>query len=387
MRPNKTVLYYRSDRNWRGSKEFTVRTWPTEFNQRSSLVYLLIDNSYSMTARNIEAIRESAGVFIDSLTFVGGGIESQLVYRSPAGIKMRPVAMRREETPAAMPNRSPDPVWPTAIPPESVAGSPDGSARFTPSTDMMPLDTVTGMMSPVPVTPPPVTLTPTAPPSYPQPDAAITFDYSSTTDSFISPPMPVSPRGTIWVQTSSHENLQIAEEMSALLRKYQFAPVITEAKVNSKTFYRVRLGPYTTSDDARRVIDFVKQPPLGFFDSFIPSSESSAAWSSSPLPVQPDVKITFADPSAHRFAAPPALPSPRGTIWVQTSSHENLQIAEEKASLLRKHRFSPVISEARVKGKTFYRVRLGPYINKDDARRVIDAVKQPPLGFYDSFIP
>lgn len=76
--------------------------------------------------------------------------------------------------------------------------------------------------------------------------------------------------GRFWVQTSSHENLQIAEEMCSLLRTYRFAPVITEAQVNGKTFFRVRVGPYADTQDARRVIDYVKEPPLGFFDSFIP---------------------------------------------------------------------------------------------------------------------
>ena len=83
---------------------------------------------------------------------------------------------------------------------------------------------------------------------------------------------PVMPRvgGRFWVQTSSHENLQIAEEMAALLRTYQFAPVITEAQVHGKTFFRVLVGPYADTHDALRIIDFVKKPPLGFFDSYIP---------------------------------------------------------------------------------------------------------------------
>jgi cell division protein FtsN len=62
----------------------------------------------------------------------------------------------------------------------------------------------------------------------------------------------------------------MAEEMAALLRKYSLEPTISEAPVRGKTFYRVRIGPYATVADAKEIIAFVKEPPLGFFDSFVP---------------------------------------------------------------------------------------------------------------------
>ncbi|MDR0638743.1 MAG: SPOR domain-containing protein [Spirochaetaceae bacterium] len=94
------------------------------------------------------------------------------------------------------------------------------------------------------------------------------------TDPPVSPPasipQPVSGGKGYWVQASSSNDRTAAESITSLLRQYQLFPVITEARLQGRTFYRVRLGPYATLADASSVAEFVKSPPLGFYDSFIP---------------------------------------------------------------------------------------------------------------------
>jgi cell division protein FtsN len=72
------------------------------------------------------------------------------------------------------------------------------------------------------------------------------------------------------VQVSSSESKTAADEVREQLRQYELHPVIGEAQVRGKSFYRVRLGPYASLQEAAEIAEWVKKPPLGFYDSFIP---------------------------------------------------------------------------------------------------------------------
>jgi hypothetical protein len=244
LNPAKVVFYYKIDKDWRGTKEFAVRSYAPMASRHPALVYLLIDNSVSMSNQNIATIREAVTKFIDALSVNPGNIQP----RFTGGTAF--VMTRLEERPyeaelAAEP--PPEPQWERPPFPESndEAALNDTGARLRPlgpEDDRVPdTNPPRNNQTPSAAVVPPVTVSQTAPGS-----------------------------SGYWVQTSSSENLSIAEQISAQLRRYHLTPVITQAQVRGRTFYRVRIGPYTSLAEASMIAEFVKKPPLGFYDSFIP---------------------------------------------------------------------------------------------------------------------
>ncbi len=93
-----------------------------------------------------------------------------------------------------------------------------------------------------------------------------------------SPPEPVSPRtppplqappvvaatssGGYYVQTGAFSSMDNAERQRGLIRSYGFSE-ISQASTNGREVYRVRLGPYTTSDAAGIVADRLKRSGYG----------------------------------------------------------------------------------------------------------------------------
>jgi cell division septation protein DedD len=223
VNPAKVVLYYKTGKDWRNSKELAIRTYVAPGSRHSALVYLLIDNSGSMSNQNIAAIRESVTHFIETLSANPAGL--QPAFSSNAALAMSRLPERPTEPKLA----AAEPLQPQWERP-SFPNSRETDAR------------------------PPASVTLATPPA-----ASLQFI-----------PQPISGTKGYWVQTSSSESKTIAEQIIAQLREYQLSPVITEAQVRGKTFYRVRIGPYASIADASVIADFVKKPPLGFYDSFIP---------------------------------------------------------------------------------------------------------------------
>jgi hypothetical protein len=268
LNPSQVVLYYKTGKDWHGTKEFAVRTYAPVSSNRSALVYLLIDNSVSMSNQNVAAIRDSVTYFIDALSVNRARVQP-LVSRSAA----LTMAQLRER---ALPESAPEPAvaaappqpeepqlprqWlrerppfsetpPLKVPvPEPSADAGGADAWFRPAPDLVPGPNPSRVVVP-PQTNPPA---------------------SSSALPSASVPQPVSGGTGYWVQTSSSNDRAAAESVTALLRQHRLSPVITEARVQGKTFYRVRLGPYATLADASMVAELVKSPPLGFYDSFIP---------------------------------------------------------------------------------------------------------------------
>jgi hypothetical protein len=243
LTPSKMVLYYKTDKDWRATNEFAVRTYPLVNNKHSALVYLLIDNSVSMSTQNIAVIRESVTKFIDTLSI--NRADTQPLFSSSAALTMTQLRERPPEPELAAGLRQSEPQsepqW--EPPPFPEKSRDDLEVWFRPVPGITPESSPPRNLEP-PKTPPPLSVPPI--------------------------PQPVSGSKGYWVQTSSSDDRTAAEKITALLRQYRLTPVITEAQLQGKTFYRVRLGPYATLAEASLVADFVKKPPLGFYDSFIP---------------------------------------------------------------------------------------------------------------------
>jgi septal ring-binding cell division protein DamX len=290
LNPSKVVLYYKTGKDWHGTKEFAVRTYAPASSNRSALVYLLIDNSVSMSDQNIAAIRESVTNFIDALSVNRAHV--QPLFSSNAALTMERL---RERSPdpalAAVSPPPPEPRWERSLLPEvpssempflktpssetplsekkiEANGADAGfaDAWFRPVPDLTPGTN----LSPIPALPE-TSLSPTAaPPKTSLSPIAAPPKTNTPIIPSASVPQPVSGGKGYWVQASSSNDRTAAEGVISLLRQYQLFPVITEARLQGKTFYRVRLGPYATLADASIVAEFVKNPPLGFYDSFIP---------------------------------------------------------------------------------------------------------------------
>jgi cell division septation protein DedD len=267
LNPSKVVLYYK-DTEWRGTKEFTVRTYSPIDSRRTVLVYLLIDNSSSIPAQNIAVIRESAVKFIDALSVNASGAQP---------------SYSRGETLAMVPlqGQLPEPLWEQR---PSLGNRPEIAAQSDTETAQEPSQNIAPDTGAAPYWESPKPELTARQPADPREErsqpsgnrAEPPHTYSQTSPQAFPVVLPESiPRSIsgstgYWVQASSSENRSMAEGIIAQLRQYQLTPIITEAQVRGKTFYRVRIGPYASLADASLVAEFVKQPPLGFYDSFIP---------------------------------------------------------------------------------------------------------------------
>jgi cell division protein FtsN len=125
----------------------------------------------------------------------------------------------------------------------------------------------------VPPPTPAVTVQPSPPPTLPtQRSPAVTpFVASGAAGTGQAQPPTVAtlasaavahPAGGFYVQTGSFSTMNNAERQRGLLASYG-APEISQASSGGRDVYRVRLGPYTTSDAAGIVADRLKRSGYG----------------------------------------------------------------------------------------------------------------------------
>jgi DedD protein len=78
---------------------------------------------------------------------------------------------------------------------------------------------------------------------------------------------------TYWVQTGSFSAKARAEEVKETLASKGISSIIENREIDGKIFYRVRMGPYTSEDEARHWRFFIKSID-GFEDSMVWKSQS-----------------------------------------------------------------------------------------------------------------
>jgi len=71
-----------------------------------------------------------------------------------------------------------------------------------------------------------------------------------------------------WIQTGSYTDLYRAEEIKRELADRGVASVITSKTVNDTIFYRVRIGPYATSNEAEKFLGWIRGIS-GFESSYV----------------------------------------------------------------------------------------------------------------------
>jgi len=69
--------------------------------------------------------------------------------------------------------------------------------------------------------------------------------------------------GSFTIQVSAHTALDKAQAVEAQLRQAGFSPYIVETSINDTTYYRVRVGSYTSRADAESALARLKQLAVG----------------------------------------------------------------------------------------------------------------------------
>jgi cell division protein FtsN len=62
-----------------------------------------------------------------------------------------------------------------------------------------------------------------------------------------------------WIQTGSYKSQTKAEDLAKLLSSKGLPGRVLSFSLNTDTFFRVRIGPYTNKDEAGKFLSIVKQ--------------------------------------------------------------------------------------------------------------------------------
>ena len=105
-----------------------------------------------------------------------------------------------------------------------------------------------------------------------------------------------------------------------------------------------------------------------------------------------DRAVSRHEPAASPVARAPAAkptPQPREVrvteYWIQAGSYTSPSRAQEVAVVMEERGLVSKISTRTLSGKTYYRVRIGPYMSKGEAEKFLEWVKAV-KGFESSYI-
>jgi len=112
----------------------------------------------------------------------------------------------------------------------------------------------------------PAPVTPAPEPKPVQPAATTTTRPATTTPAAtttrtVTPARPSTPARSIndyWVQTGAFSSMVRAEDAKELLSTKGLTSIIETRIVNGQNFFRVRLGPYTSENEAKHWLEIVK---------------------------------------------------------------------------------------------------------------------------------
>jgi DedD protein len=97
-----------------------------------------------------------------------------------------------------------------------------------------------------------------------------------------------------------------------------------------------------------------------------------------PKETQSAVKPVAAKPAVERQAAAAAKPAKtydKSNFWIQTGAFSTIKYAEGAKDYLAERGITSIIEDPVINGKTWYRVRVGPYTTRDEANYWLALVK------------
>jgi cell division protein FtsN len=118
-----------------------------------------------------------------------------------------------------------------------------------------------------------------------------------------------------------------------------------------------------------------------------PAASTPAA--RAPVARAPAARAPVARAPVARAPAVKPAPQPRevtvSEYWIQAGSYTSSSRAQEIASVLEEQGLVSKITTRALSGKTYYRVRIGPYMSKEEAQKFLEWVKAV-KGFESSYI-
>jgi len=126
--------------------------------------------------------------------------------------------------------------------------------------------TTTSPHNSVVVVPPPST---PSTPSTTQKQASPTT--SSSAPKSAPAPKPVTPSTEYWIQVGSFSEKATADKLKEEFTRRSMTAIIATKVVSGRTYYQVKVGPYASSEEAKKWLVSVKAVPGSSQDSFVTS--------------------------------------------------------------------------------------------------------------------
>jgi DedD protein len=163
--------------------------------------------------------------------------------------------------------------------------------------------------------------------------------------------VPTGDGGRYVVQVASFGSLDNANRLSDTLRGHDYAVLSDTVTSDVGTLHRVRVGPFKSEAAANQAVSRIRQLVEG---------------------VNPRV----VDSQPERSAAVTAPSDPLVRWVVQVGSFSSTGNADKLVERLRAEGMSAYKEAVGSSGSTIYRVRAGPYVERDEAIRVQGRVKE-----------
>jgi DedD protein len=163
--------------------------------------------------------------------------------------------------------------------------------------------------------------------------------------------VPTGDGGRYVVQVASFGSLDNANRLSDTLRGHDYAVLSDTVTSDVGTLHRVRVGPFESEAAANQAVSRIRQLVEG---------------------VNPRV----VDSQPERSAAVTAPSDPLVRWVVQVGSFSSTGNADKLVERLRAEGMSAYKEAVGSSGSTIYRVRAGPYVERDEAIRVQGRVKE-----------
>ena len=184
-----------------------------------------------------------------------------------------------------------------------------------------------------------------------------------------------------FLQVSSWKDLGKAD-LDAERYRAQGLDVIVESEyipAKRGTFYRVRLGPYASAEEARQVGEtHASILPSGVFLDSARLGEDEYLYSDTEAPAPAAEQQHRSEPRQERREALPGgaefdlLDQPLSGWAVKVSSFKQNDIARSEAERLLAQGYPSFITRKSINGTTWYRVLVGPFSEKQDADRYME---------------
>ena len=125
-------------------------------------------------------------------------------------------------------------------------------------------------------------------------------------------------------------------------------------------------------------------------DDSAASEATAAPVAAAPVVSKPQI-TEAAEPVVTKKTAPVAAAAPKKTqtvteYWIQTGSFSSREYAENEQDIIASYKIDSEIFTKEVNGKTWYRVRMGPYKTKTEADYWKTAISSDDVNFKDAYI-